>query len=202
MNHGILLLTSTGLSCEKVAKKIQEEFFDIKNISIAIITTAAEGKEKNKYSQLAKKQFSDIGFEHIDFIDFEIDPIKNLSGYNIFYVCGGNTFKLLKFARKADFKSSIENLLKRNGIYIGVSAGSIIVGPSIEIASEVSADKNEISLEDLSGFNITNLIILPHYSAEIEEEAKAFETKYNVTVERISNSQAILVENRQRIVIE
>ncbi|QQS22553.1 Type 1 glutamine amidotransferase-like domain-containing protein [bacterium] len=110
----------------------------------------------------------------------------------------GNTFKLLKFARKSNFKTSIESLLDRNGIYIGVSAGSIIVGPSIEIAGEVSADKNEVGLEDYTGLGITNLIVLPHYSSDIEEQAKAFEEKYKVCVERINNSQAIFIENGKR----
>lgn len=199
---GILFLTSTGLSCEAVTKKLKLIFANQKNRSVAIITTAAVDKENNKYSQLAKKQFLDMGIKHVDFVDLESEPSKDFSHYEIIYVCGGNTFKLLKFAQEANLKSSIENLLKRNGIYIGVSAGSIIVGPSIEIAGEVAADKNEIGLEDLTGFGVTNLIVLPHYSPEVEEETKAFETKYGVTVERLNNSQAALIENGEKTIIE
>lgn len=202
MNQGKLLLTSTGLTSENIAQEFKSIVVNPENHLVAIITTAAEGKAENKYSQLAKKQFESMGFVTVDFVDLETEPQKDLYSYGIIYVCGGNTFKLLKYAKDADFKSSIENLLKRNGVYIGVSAGSIIVGPSIEIAGEVSADKNEIGLEDLSGFNITDLIILPHYSIEVEEETKAFEAKHGVSVVRISNSQAILVENGQKIVIE
>lgn len=168
---------------------------------MAIVTTAAEEKENNKYSQLAKEQFIEMGFLHIDFVDFETEPTKDFSKYDIVYVCGGNTFKLLKFAREANFKASIENLLKRNGVYIGVSAGSIIVGPSIKMAGEVASDKNDIGLKDLTGFGITNLIILPHYSFEIEEETKSFETKYSVKVERVSNSQAVLLQNGEKIIL-
>lgn len=202
MNMGILFLTSTGLSCEAVTKKLRLILSDQKNRSVAIITTAAVDKENNKYCQLAKKQFSNMGIEQVDFIDLESEPSKDFSDYEIIYVCGGNTFKLLKLAREANFKSSIENLLKQNGVYIGVSAGSIIVGPSIEIAGEVAVDKNKIGLEDLTGFGITNLIVLPHYSPEIEEETKAFEAKYGVTIERLTNSQAVLIENGGKTIIE
>ncbi|MBT9167774.1 MAG: Peptidase E [Syntrophomonadaceae bacterium] len=202
MTMGILFLTSTGLSCEAVTEKLKLIFADQKNRSVAIITTAAVDKENNKYSQLAKKQFLDMGIEHVDFVDLESEPNKDLSHYEIIYVCGGNTFKLLKFAREANFKSSIENLLKRNGIYIGVSAGSIIVCPSIEIVKEVAADKNEIGLEDLTGFGITNLIVVPHYSPEVEEKIKTFEAKYGVVVERLNNSQAVLIENGGKTIIE
>lgn len=202
MNPGKLLLTSTGLSSDNIAQELKSVVVNPERQSVAIITTAAEGKEENKYSQIAKKQFESLGFVNVDFIDLETQPEKDLASYGIIYVCGGNTFKLLKFAREANFKSSIENLLKRNGIYIGVSAGSIIVGPSIEIAGEVAADKNEIGLEDLTGFGITNLIVLPHYSPELEEETKAFEAKYGVIVERLKNSQAVLIENGEKTIIE
>lgn len=202
MNTGKLLLTSTGLSSENIAQEFKNTIANPKDLAVAIITTAAEGKENNKYSQLAMKQFSEMGFQHIDFIDFETRPNKDLDSYNVFYVCGGNTFKLLKFAREANFKLSIENLLKRNGVYIGVSAGSIIVGPSIDIANEVEPDPNEIGLQDLTGFNVTDLIVLPHYSPELEEDTKSFEAKYKVTVQRINNSQAILIENGEKTLIE
>lgn len=202
MNPGKLLLTSTGLSSDNIAQELKSVVVNPESQSVAIITTAAEGKEENKYSQIAKKQFENLGFVNVDFIDLETQPEKDLSSYGIIYVCGGNTFKLLKFAREANFKSSIENLLKRNGIYIGVSAGSIIVGPSIKIAGEVAADKNEIGLEDLTGFGITNLIVLPHYSPELEEETRAFEAKYGVVAERLNNSQAVLIENGEKTIIE
>jgi dipeptidase E len=198
---GKLLLTSTGLSSENVVKKLQSFLTDLANQDIAIITTAAKGKEQNKYSQLAKKQLEDMGFLKIDFIDLESESSRNLSSYKIIYVCGGNTFKLLKFAREANFKDSIENLLKRDGIYIGVSAGSIIVGPSIDIANEVDPDPNDIGLSDLVGLNLTDVIILPHYSPEMENETLNFEKKYGVTVDRINNSQAILIDNGQKIVV-
>ena len=202
MNKGFLFLTSTGLSCKAVTKKLKLIFVDRKKVSVAIITTAAEGKEKNKYSLLAKKHFENMGFVNVDFIDLEAQREKDFSSYGIIYVCGGNTFKLLKFAREANFKNSIENLLKRNGVYIGVSAGSIIVGPSIEIAGKIAADKNTIGLKNLTGFGITDLIILPHYSPDLEKKTRAFETKCNVTVERISNSQALLIKNGEKTIIE
>lgn len=201
MNKGKIFLTSTGLSSDVILQKFISYCETPETFAVAIITTAAEGKEENKYSQLAKKQFQENGFSNVDFVDLETQPEKDLSSYNVIYVCGGNTFKLLKYAKEANFKLSIENLLERNGIYIGVSAGSIIVGPSINIAGEVASDKNEIGLEDLAGFGITNLIILPHYSPELEQEVKTFEEKYNVIVERINNSQAVLIEDGKKFFI-
>lgn len=202
MDKGFLLLTSTGLTSPNIYEKFRGLVSDPQKQSVAIITTAAESKENNKYSQLAKKQFESLGFVSVDFVDLEMQPEKDFSSYDIIYVCGGNTFELLKFARNANFKLSIEKLLERNGIYIGVSAGSIIVGPFINIANEVESDPNDIGLKDFTGFNITTHIILPHYSQAMEIETVNFEKKYGVTVERLNNSQAILINNGEKIFIE
>lgn len=202
MSKGVLLLTSTGLSSDNIAKKFRDLFSDLNNQSVAIVTTAAEDKERNRYSQLAKEQLENIGFVNIDFVDLETEPTKDFSQYTVIYVCGGNTFKLLKFAREADFGSSIKNLLKRGGVYLGVSAGSIIVGPSITIAGEIEPDINEVRLKDLTGFGITDLVILPHYSPELETETITFENKYSVKVKRLSDYQAILIENNKETLIK
>ena len=201
MNHaGIILLTSTGLS----SKNVYDKFVEIKNSKAlkkaVIITTASLGKEENRYSQMALSQLKSTGIE-VDFYDFESKGPGDFSLYDVIYVCGGNTFKLMKFAREASFKKEIRSLLEIGGIYIGVSAGSLIVGPSIQIANEVHPDKNEVGLTDFSGFNIVDLIIFPHYSPELETEIKSFENKDNVKVERIDNSQAILIEDGEKNLI-
>lgn len=198
----IILLTSTGLSSKNIYDKFKE-IVDEKSFKKAvIITTASSDKENNQYSQLALFQLKSAGFDIVDFYDFENDGIKELSQYDVIYVCGGNTFKLMKFAKKMNFDKEIELLLKRGGAYIGVSAGSLIIGPSIKIASEIHPDVNEAKLTDFKGFNIIDLIIFPHYSFEFEEEIKLFEIKNNVKIERLTNSQAILFENNKKTLIK
>lgn len=199
---GTIFITSAGLSSKNVYNKFKE-IADSKNFKKAvIITTASFDKENNEYSQLALSQLKSIGFNLIDFYDFENDGLKDFSVYDIIYVCGGNTFKLMKFAREMNFDKEIILLLKRSGIYIGVSAGSLIIGPSIKIVGEINPDKNEVGLTDFEGFNIVDFVVFPHYSSDIEEEIRAFETKNNIHVERINNSQAILINNGEKTLIE
>ena len=192
---GTIILTSTGLSNSNVAKK----FFDLigndkpKN-SVAIITTAAEGKENNKYSLLAKKQFLYAGFKDVEFVDLEAQSIS-LDKYNVIYVCGGNTFKLLKFAKEKSFSENIKQLLDRDGFYIGVSAGSIIMSPSIDIANEIEPDSNDANITDFDSFGIIPFHIMPHYYPDIEDEVKKFENRHSVEVKRLTNDQALFVKN-------
>jgi dipeptidase E len=199
---GIILLTSTGLSVSSIYDKFKAIADYNKFTKAVIITTAAEDKENNQYSKLALSQIKSAGLTVVDFYDFEKDGYKDLSKYDIIYVCGGNTFKLMKFARTNDFDKEINKLLRRGGFYIGVSAGSIILGPSIKIANEINPDENNGIINDFSGFNVLDFIVFTHYSNEFESDIKKFEHQNHVAVNRISNYQAILISDGTNIIIE
>lgn len=195
-----ILLTSNSFANPKIESAFKELASEIQNKKVLIITTAAKEKENNRYAQLTYQQLTDWNFQP-SFLDLEKDTGADLSAFDIFYVCGGNTFRLLKYAQKEKFGDSLQNLMNRGGLYVGVSAGSLIVGPSIQIANEIKPDINDVELKDFSGFNITNLIIFPHYSEEHENDLIQFEKKYNLNVTRIKNGEAILLKDEELIFI-
>lgn len=192
--NDIIFLTSTGLSDPKIYNKFVETVGNTSNKKAVVITTAAQDKDRNKYSQLAMNQLLSMGFLKVNFCDLENERDRDLSSYDVIYVCGGNTFKLLKFARVSNFKESVEKLLERGGIYVGVSAGSIILGPSIKIAEEIHPDINDVQLNDLSAFSIIDFTVMVHYSEKLESEVMAFEKKEKIKVERLTNEQAIIID--------
>ena len=189
----MLILTSIGLSAPTSMEAFRSNL-PSKFKSAAIVTTALNGKEKNEYARLAHEQLLTCGLGEVNFIDLEISPNHNFDRYNVLYVCGGNTFKLLKFARAAKFDEAIVELQKRGGVYIGVSAGSILLTQSIRIAGEVLGDENEVGLTDLTGLNLYPRQVLPHYVPDIELTTVAYEDKYSVAVDRIGNLEAIIVD--------
>lgn len=197
---GTVILTSTGLSAEPVRQAVEKYFSTLTYKSVAIVTTAADGKENNKYSKLAESQFKDVGFDVIEFIDIEKNPQADFSKYSVVYVCGGNTFKLLKYAREANFKDAIEKLLERGGIYIGVSAGAIILAPTIQIAASVDVDQNDASTDmtNFTGFSIINFEIHPHYSPDHNKELSSYQKITKNKVIKISNSEAIIINNSKQ----
>lgn len=199
---GIILLTSAGFLNPRIFQFVKDKVKEFSLSRAAIITTAAENKEKNKYSQLAHQQLLDTGYKNVDFFDLETQDSSLLSVYDTFYVCGGNTFKLQKFANISNFKDVVTSLINKRGLYVGVSAGSLIMGPSIEIANEVVPDSNEVELHDFTALNLSELIISPHYEEVHEVEIKAFENKHNVKATRLTNNQAVLIENGKTSIIE
>src|SRR5687767_10267168 len=117
--NGTLILTSDGLTTDRMIQEVTKTAgSDISKKSVAIVTTASRDKEENPYSIRAKEQYQHMGFEKVMFADLESQPDFDYSSYNLIHVCGGNTFKLLHYARLCRFKEAVENLLNRDGIYV------------------------------------------------------------------------------------
>ncbi|MDD5750377.1 MAG: Type 1 glutamine amidotransferase-like domain-containing protein [Candidatus Pacebacteria bacterium] len=195
-----IFLTSTGLTNAKVREAILAEAGGMKDKSVAIITTADDEKEKGMYCQLALKQFQESGCPKVDFVDLEITADYDFSGYDIIYVSGGSTFRLLKFAKEADFRKSIEGLLKRGGIYIGVSAGSCVMCPSIEISewkikAGLSPDKDRFGLTDLSAFAFVPFLLAVHYEPDYAKVIKENAARANYPVRVLTDEQAFLIKD-------
>ncbi len=116
-----------------------------------------------------------------------------LSSINLIYVCGGNTFYLLEEVKKSGLDLDIIKMVRRGVFYIGASAGSIIVTPNIKIAEPW--DLNDRSLKDLNGLNLVNFTIAPHYTKEEENTIKEIEGNIKIEIKRITDNEAILVNN-------
>ena len=104
---------------------------------------------------------------------------------------GGNTFHLLEGLRKSNLDKDMIEMINRNIFYIGASAGSIIVSPTIGIARPW--DPNDRDLKDISGFNLINFTMTPHYTNKEEVAVKEMEDELRIEVKRIADDQAILV---------
>ena len=190
-----ILITSTGLSFPKAQKKFSEVLRGISKKNALIITTAAENKSKNKYSILAKKQLIGYGINKVKYFDLEKNKNINLSDFGIVYVCGGNTFKLMKYVNNSNFTTSIKKFLEKNGLYIGVSAGSIILGSNIEIAGcGKNGDKNIINLKNLSGMNILPYSISPHFKTSEKIELEKFVKKVKYKVKLLTDEDIIYLK--------
>jgi len=186
-----IILTSSGFSNPEIMKKV-EEYFDEKlsDKKVAIITTASEDKEKNEFAILAYSQFREMGLENVIFFDIEKQNPRELSDFDIIYVNGGNTYYLLDWTRKSGFDSVVKEFLQKGGLYIGVSAGSIIAGPSIEILNYTKGDPNLIGLTDLSAMGLTSSVIEPHYTRESEGAVLEYEKESGEEVIRLTDGMA------------
>ncbi len=124
---------------------------------------------KNKSFVLTDRQaFLEKWFEIID-IDLRYAQgeklEQKLQKIDIIFVSGWNTFYLLEKMQKSWLDTMLKWFLKQWKIYIGSSAGSIILWNSIEHVRTLD-DPSISSLEDYTGLNIFDKKILPHYGSK------------------------------------
>lgn len=189
-----IILVSTGLSSVAAKESLTRIFPNLKNKNAVLITTASEGKESNKWNILTKEQFLELGYEKVDFLDLEENPNVDLSEYQTIFVCGGNTFKLMKYVGQSNFKEEVIKCLNRGGIYIGSSAGALIATPTIQIAGEVVPDDNAVNLINLEGMGLVDFEILPHYEPSMDEEIEEYKKKTSREIKIITNDEIVEVQ--------
>lgn len=191
-----LLLTSNGF----INPKIGQEFLNLvsktpADIKVLFIPTASEtGGDFTSYFNVAKKELTDLGILKENITWFNANNPKavgQLNKYDAVYVCGGNTFYLLYQLKLTGLYRKLISFINSGKVYVGVSAGSVLAGPSILISAPF--DSNDIKLEDFTGLGVTSKIICPHYNEKDENLIVKVEKKNNWKVLRLNDGQALEV---------
>lgn len=202
-----LLLTSNGFNgtIEKAFLGLLQK--PVQANTVGFITTAAFGEKEGPYwnsiqwleeyrNQLRQQNINNI--EDVDLKDNKEEELeKILLQKDIIFVNGGNTFYLMYWVRKSGFDKVIHKFLEKGGLYVGVSAGSIIACPTIESAGWKPADINYISLTDLTALGLVPFLIHPHYEETQKEEIENEAKHTNHPVVYLTDGQAVLVNNGQ-----
>jgi dipeptidase E len=200
-----LLLTSTGLNNIKLCSFFVNQFDRLDNKRACLVTTQRT-PDAIFYINEATRELQNFGITvDIANISDDIDATK-FSNYDIYYSCGGNTFYILDRMRKTGMDTVLMNAIQAGKFYIGVSAGSMIVGPDISLSDaygEDGSDANDVGLEDLSGFNLIPYYIMPHYEPQYEAVALAFQSKITSkqAIIGITDTQALFVTDAESILI-
>ena len=197
-----LLLTSAGLGNEKIkdffVEKLLEGEKELSDCSVLMVAYA-QNKDEQFYVDQSKSELVDIGIGDITVFNLTEEKFLADKKYDVVYVCGGNTFSILERMRITGIDKYIKKeVIENNMLYVGVSAGSIIAGPNVEIAGWGSeGDPNDVGLTDLSGFNFTDIAVFPHFRPELSDEVSDFQKKVSYPVIALTNDEAILVDSAE-----
>ena len=172
-----LLLTSKGLN----TKTIQTEFKKLLTKPINTIKTQIfylDPKIPNfdieSYLNEDIQQLIKLGasLENIRLDNLLENPPHSLDGIDVVIMLGGNAFQYMNQLRILGLESKIKEFIKNGGIYIGRSAGAIIMGPDIDGVFFDSV--NNIGLEDLSGLGYVDFHIVVHWDSKTGERLTGF----------------------------
>jgi len=171
-------------------------------LNVAFINTAAEVEEGDHWwVRDEKNKLLEVGFNVHEFSitgmnKEEIE--KRMGKKQIIYFCGGNTFYLLDQVIKTGCDEIIEEKINNGVIYIGSSAGSMIVGTRIDLVSTID-DKSKAPDLKSTGLEIIDLSILPHWGSNIfhDEYIQGIESMYTegVKILLLTNQQYVWINN-------
>lgn len=190
----------TASFCD-VAQYLPEFFGDsLEGKTVTFVPTASLVEEYSGYVDDDREAFLHLGIT-IDELHIEQETTeiirKKLSENDLIYVSGGNTFYLLQELKKSGVDQLIIEHVKAGKLYIGASAGSIILSKNIAYFTQVDDKSLAPYLTDDEGLGIVDFYPLPHYKsepfAEIIDQVYDLYSK-KISLVPISNSQVIQVK--------
>lgn len=174
---------------------------------ITFIPTASIPETVNFYVIAAKKAFEDLGL-HVDVLEITQATTQEIAdtlhNNDYIYVSGGNTFFLLQELRKKRADILIADEIASGKIYIGESAGSVILAPSIKYIEAMDDVIKAPELRDTSGLSVIDFYPVPHYTnTPFKESAQNIMDVYGTLLPLIpiSNTQVITVEGDNLTVV-
>lgn len=186
-----------------VAAYTIERFITFLNINpkesvVAFIPTASNiypdwnpTEDRNKLIELGFK-VKDINIENKN----KAELLKEMNNIDIIFVAGGNVFYLLQEVRKSKFDEIIYEFIERGVPYIGSSAGTLLVGPSVELALNIDNQNEATELVSYKALNLVDFVVLPHYDDE------RFKYKIDANLKKISiNYKTVKITDFQAVII-
>ena len=191
-----IVLTSCGI----IESELKAQFYslldkDISQIKLLFITIAVDG-EKDPDRTWLKEEYETIlnlGIKEENIIEYHYEENTDFSSYDVIYMIGGNTFYLLKELREKQLDEKIIQAINNGVIYVGSSAGSIILGKTIETA--LPYDENWVGSEDFIGLNLVDGIIIPHANRK-QEFIKEAKEKYSDKIIELYDDYGIVISEK------
>lgn len=188
-----LLLTSNGLKNKEVADAFLRLIDKpINQVHVICVPTASRNEQELQYVNQSRQELIRLGIDSMTTLnlDHSIHP-NEIKNADVIYVCGGNTFYLLKKIRESGF----DLLLKKfSGVYVGVSAGSIVVGADVEVAAPWDENDN-IKMTDTIGLKIVDFTVSPHYEEGDKEILDQIKSRVSYKIIELTDNQAIVVSD-------
>lgn len=193
-----MLLVSMFQNVAKILKKVEP---NLKNKTVTYIPTASVAERLGFFVKIGKWQLKRLGLivEELEISTAPYETIKRkLEKNDLIYIAGGNTFFLLQELKRTGADKILVKEIREGKLYIGESAGAIVVAPDIEYSALMDRIEKAPDLKDYTGLNLIDFYVVPHYKnwemgKAADEIIAAYSARLNLKI--ISDNQAISVEN-------
>ncbi|MBB6021178.1 dipeptidase E [Paenibacillus sp. JGP012] len=181
-------------------ERIQSLFQQKQQPSIGYIPSSSD--PQRIYVEHTRRYYRQLGIEDLQYYDldteYEEGRINSLFQCDAIHLSGGNTFYFLSMLQKRNLLERLRSYVNSGGILIGVSAGSILMTPSIRLAGYgEDADENDIDLTDLRALGLVNFEFAPHWdrSEVMLQSFQEYIQLHQTKVYACPDGGAVIVEN-------
>lgn len=133
---------------------------------------ASEPDPERCYYRATQEIYHRLGANLCHYVElesgFDAAVAEAMFGFDAIHLSGGDTFRFLKWLKKRDLVTSLQTYLDDGGAVIGVSAGAMIMTPSIESAT-LCGDSNDVQLQDLTALSLVPFQFVPHVDSDIKD---------------------------------
>ena len=167
---------------------------------VVFIPTASIPEKVTFYVDADKKSIGKLGMviDELDISSVSFDEASaRISDADCVFIEGGNTFFLLQELRRTGIDKVVLEHIDKGKIYIGASAGSMIVSKNIEYVRHM--DKPSVAPElngDFSALSVVDFCIVPHCTNfPFKKAAEKIVNEYSekCILYPISNRQTVIV---------
>ena len=191
-----ILLTSCGIIGERLVTEFKKLFTkEILELKLLYIPVAADGEDGDKtWLDEEYATILELGIKQENILEYKLDYDININNFDAIYMIGGNTEYLLKMIRKTNFDKKIHEAIENGVVYIGSSAGSMVLGANIYASNTFFKDeKRYLKDDELNALNIFNGSIIPHFQRKDKSKVDAFKRSHESEVYGINDEHAILI---------
>jgi peptidase E len=191
-----LFLASEG-SDPRTVEKLEKYVGGFKSKNVIYIPTAKNGNGEGRWETSSTWKFLVSSGMKAQCLQLEhylngitLTPFKNV---DLIWVTGGAPGYLMYWVRRTGFDKILPELLKKS-IYVGSSAGSMIMSKTLEVC-EWYIGEPERGAKYLPGLGYIDFDFYPHYQDNLHEEiGKRYKGK---KMYLLKNGEVILVEDKK-----
>jgi dipeptidase E len=194
----VILAAEAAHVLSAVAKEMGTPFF---RKQFACITTAAAPYEEKPWIADEQKALRSLGatIKEVDLSSLSASEAASvIADSEGVYVHGGNTFYLLQEMQRVGFKEIITSYIASGRSYVGSSAGSLVIGPRIDLIASMDDPSIAPKVDATKGLGLINIIPLVHF------DVPSYWTAFRMSFERVIEEGANIlpIRNDQFVVVE
>ena len=188
-------------SFKDVASIFEKFAGDVKGKKVTFIPTASVVEKVSFFVKSGRKALEKMGLivDELELSTATTEEIADkLTNNDYIYITGGNTFFLLQELKRNGTDKLIAEQIEAGKLYIGESAGLMVVAPDVEFAKGMDSIKKAPDLDNTKGLGIIDFYPVPHYTnSPFKKAVEKIIATYgqNLELKPISNHQAILIQD-------